>query len=58
LLGSDRCNFSVSQGQVTAAQMKEQILIAALGGSDRTEIRRYTEEFLIRLIPEGMSKEV
>lgn len=48
--------FRFLRGQVTAAQMKEQILIAALGGSDRTEIRRYTDEFLIRLIPEGMSK--
>ena len=44
------------RGLVTAAQIKERILIAALGGSDRTEIRRYTDEFLIRLIPEGMSK--
>ena len=48
--------FRFLRGQVTAAQMKERILIAALGGSDRTEIRRYTDEFLARLIPEGMSK--
>lgn len=43
-------------GLVSAAHMKERVLIAALGGSDRAEIRRYTTDFLDRLIPEGMSK--
>ena len=44
------------RGLVSAAHMKERVLMAALGGSDRTEIRLYTDGFLIRLIPEGMSK--
>jgi HAD superfamily hydrolase (TIGR01490 family) len=44
-----------ARGLVTAAQIKERVLIAVLGGVGRDEVRRYTDEFLDRLILKGMS---